>query len=70
MAHVSKDFRERLLVEALSAIVLPKDNSNDKQVTQNVKDSWVDALTYLDIMNVCAEATEEPKERGTQMESC
>lgn len=65
IAHVSKAFRERLLLEALSAIVLPKDKSSDKKVTQNVKDSWVDALAYLDIMNVCAEATEEPKEGGT-----
>lgn len=65
MAHVSQAFRERLLLEALAAIVLPKDKPSEKDDTQNVKDSWVDALNYLDILNVCAEATEEPREGGS-----
>ncbi|EDO44513.1 predicted protein, partial [Nematostella vectensis] len=63
VAHVSQAFREQMLKEALTAIALPKDTLPNKDAnTQDTTGSWVDGLNFLDILHVCAEVTEEPKE--------
>lgn len=55
VAHVSQAFRKHLLLEALSAIVLPTSHSDN---------SLVDALSHLHQLSECASAsdTDTPQE--------